>query len=330
MKPKSYAEAGVDIKQDDKAIMSIARWCEKTFEFRKGKKGEVVSHIGHFANLIKVGNQQLVLSTDGVGSKILVAERLGKYDTLGFDLMGMLVNDVICVGAEPLAVVDYIAMKKPDERIMSEIGKGLYEAAKEADVAVIGGETATLPEMITGIGENPFDLAGTALGIVGVGEEITGRRISEGDVLIGLESSGIHSNGLTLARKVLDDWSELIEPTRIYVKPIMELIKQCDVKGLANITGGGMLNLLRLGCGFEITNLAEPQKVFLDIQEAGHISDEEMYKTFNMGVGFCVVVPKTSVDTALDVLKRYVHAWEMGKAIVEKKVVLKQKGISLM
>lgn len=315
----TYSKAGVDINREERAIKAIVRQLSETFKNRKG----VLQDIGTFANLIDIGGgRALALSTDGVGSKILVAQELEKYDTVGIDLIAMNVNDLICLGAEPIAMVDYLAVRKPNERMMSEIGEGLKKGAEQAGIAIIGGETATLPEIIAG-GDDGFDIAGTAVGIVETEKAVTGENIQEGDVLIGLLSSGIHSNGLTLARKLLHDKSDLVElltPTKIYVKEIMNLLDKVEVTGLANITGGGLLNLKRLNekIGFKITNWPEVPEIFKKIQKRGHVPEEEMYKTFNMGIGFCVIVPEEKAEKALDTLN---EAMVVGRAVEGNRVV---------
>ncbi len=319
MEEWSYSKAGVDIFEEERAIKAIAGQLSETFKNRKG----VLKDIGTFANLIDIGNgKALALSTDGVGSKVLIAEQLEKYDTVGIDLIAMNVNDLICLGAEPIAMVDYLAVRKPNENIMSEIGEGLKKGAEQAGIAVIGGETATLPEIIAG-DDNAFDIAGTSVGIVETEKAVTGENIKEGDVLIGLLSSGIHSNGLTLARKLLHDKEDLVElltPTKIYVKEILNLLDKVEVTGLANITGGGLLNLKRLNknIGFEITNWPEVPKIFKKIQKRGHVPEEEMYKTFNMGIGFCVVVPEEKAEKALDTLN---EAMVIGRAVEGNKII---------
>jgi phosphoribosylformylglycinamidine cyclo-ligase len=322
MRPRSYAEAGVDIEAEETAIKAIAQWCKETFKFRQGLQGEPLSGIGHFANMVSFGNYALVMSSDGVGTKILVAESLGKYDTVGIDLIAMLANDVICVGAEPIAMVDYVAIQKPDEELMSKLGKGLHEGARQANIAIIGGETATLPEMITGIGENSFDIAGTCLGFSKKSELILGNKIEKGDVLIGIESSGIHSNGLTLARKLLPgDFELLIEPTRIYVKPVLEAIKTGGVKGLANITGGGVLNLKRLNrkISFDLQSWGRPMEVFDRLQKEGDIDFRELHRTFNMGIGFCIVSDENHADAITKIISKQFPAHKLGVAVKDGK-----------
>ena len=290
-----YAKAGVDIRKEEKAIKALVG---KIKHIRKGF-GEPIL-MGHYASVIDVG-VGLAITTDGVGSKIMVAEALNKFDTIGIDCVAMNVNDLIAIGAEPIAMVDYIAIQKPDERIMEEIAVGLEKGCEIANITLVGGETATLPEMINGI-----DLVGTAIGVVEKDKIITGEKIEIGDVIVAIESSGIHSNGLTLARKVVEKsglsyedefdgktiGEELLTPTRIYIE-VLDIVKNYDVHGLAHITGGGMLNLKRLkNVRFVIDKPLKPQKIFSFIQELGNVDEDEMYRTFNMGMGFMIILPK--------------------------------------
>jgi len=309
----TYAKAGISIEREELAIKRIKNIIEKTSKFRKGKVGEVMQSIGSYANLIDLGNFALAICMDGIGSKILVAQELDKYDTIGIDLVAMNVNDLICIGAEPIAMVDYIAVKRIHPEIVKEISLGIYEGAKEADIAIVGGETATLPEIITGIDEKGFDLAGTAVGIVDKDKAISGEKIKVGDIVLGFKSSGIHSNGLTLARKVLPKnmWIDLLTPTEIYVKRVLELINSYEVHGLAHITGGGLRNLFRItDLGFHLDNMPKPQMIFKKIHEGGNVSDKEMYKTFNMGIGFYSIVDEKDSE---DIIKRFGDEWKIRK-----------------
>jgi phosphoribosylformylglycinamidine cyclo-ligase len=336
----TYAEAGVDIDAEGKAISAIVEEVKKTLRFRRGKEGEGISISGHFSGLVRIGpSRALALTSDGVGSKIMVAEQVGRYDTLGMDLVAMNVNDIICVGAEPLAMVDYLAMEAPNPGIVREIAKGLVRGAELAGITIAGGELATLPEMVKG-----FDIAGFALGIVELDKLVTGEDIAPGDIVVGLESSGIHSNGLTLARKLLLDkyggdavvdgvaiGEELLRPTKIYVPEVMGVLKKVEVKGMANITGGGLGNLTRITkYGFFIDSLPEPQPIFKLIQREGDVSDSEMYRTFNMGTGFCIVVPQEKEEEVIDVcLKHGTKAWALGKVDRGEGVRFKDKDFIL-
>ena len=264
----TYSESGVDINLEEVTVSALTKKLKETLQYK-----DIITESGHFAALVRVGNKGLAMSTDGVGSKIMVAELMNNYNTVGIDCVAMVVNDIICVGAHPLAMVDYLAVEKPDPEAAAQIAEGLLEGCKQANIAMIGGETASLPEIIKN-----FDLAGTGIGIVDLDSVVTGENIKEGDVLIGIESSGIHSNGLSLARKVFfdeaglkvddplpDDKSttvgeELLRPTKIYVKPIVELLKEdIDVHGLAHITGGGFTNLKRLKKGARLRYKISPR-----------------------------------------------------------------------
>ncbi|OGS55635.1 MAG: phosphoribosylformylglycinamidine cyclo-ligase [Euryarchaeota archaeon RBG_19FT_COMBO_56_21] len=304
----TYAKAGVNI---DKKSSSISALVEHLKYRRKGL-GKPIDLPGHFTGLVDFGEYALTLCTDGVGTKLLVADELEKWDTVGIDCIAMNVNDTICVGSEPIAFVDYIAIDKPNERVTSEVGKGLEAGAAMSNMTVVGGEIAVLPELVKG-----FDLAGTCLGMVRKDKIITGQKIKAGDALIGLLSSGIHSNGLTLARKIVERngigykekvkglnrsiGMELLEPTTIYVRQVLKLIEQFDVRGMANITGGGLRNLIRLkkGIGFEIDDPMRRQPLFDVLQKLGNVSDKEMYQIFNMGMGFCLVVPNKEAERAV-------------------------------
>ncbi|KPU63804.1 phosphoribosylaminoimidazole synthetase [Thermococcus sp. EP1] len=325
----TYAQAGVDDKKTQKALKSIISLAKATFEFRRGKIGEPKEDIGHYAALMDFGSFYLAMTTDGVGTKILVAETMGKFDTIGIDMIAMNVNDLICVGAEPVALVDYLAVKEPNDQIFEEIAKGLYEGAKQAGIAIVGGETAVMPDLIEGL-----DLAGTAIGVVEKTKVITGEKVKPGDVVIGIESSGIHSNGLTLARKLLipkygleyeyDEkplWRHLLEPTRIYVKPVLELLESVEVHGLAHITGGGLLNLKRItNYGFSL-KMPQIRGIFKLIHENG-VPLDEMFKVFNMGVGFIVVVDEKDKENALETLNKYYPSFEIGKVTKDKGIIV--------
>lgn len=251
----------------------------------------------------------MALHADGVGTKVLVAEACNRYDTIGIDCVAMNVNDIICVGAEPLALVDYLALEKTQPRLVREIMKGLQKGAREAGVAIVSGETAIVPDIV-----RSFDLSATVVGIVRKSSIITGADAEPGDIILGLRSSGIHSNGLTLARKILLSRKpdpriarDLLRPTRIYVKPVTRLLRAgVEIHGLAHITGGAYSKLKRIGTlakvGFHFNNLPEPQLIFKKIQAKGRVSDREMYRTFNMGTGFLIICRKKAVSHARKVL----------------------------
>lgn len=343
----SYRKSGVDIIREDDAMKEIIKLLHKTYRFRK-QIGKPVIPIAHFAGVIRISeNLGLTIKTDGVGTKVFIAQLLEKYDTVGIDCVAMNVNDIICVGAEPIAFVDYLAIQKPDPIMLKEITSGLVKGAERARISIVGGETAQLPEIIKGKRRDKgFDLAGMCVGIIDLERLVTGEKLNDNDIIIGLESSGIHSNGLTLARKILlkkysihkylDELGktlgeELLEPTRIYVQELMELLKaNFNIKVLAHITGKGILNLLRVGksYGYIIENLPEPQPIFKLIQRDGKISDMEMYRVYNMGVGFCIVLPKNEVDEAIDLVeKKGTKTFILGKAVKdpERKLIIKPK-----
>lgn len=330
----TYKESGVDINLEEVTISALTSNLKKTLKFR-----DVITESGHFAALLRLGDKAIAMSTDGVGSKILVAELMDKYDTVGIDCVAMVVNDLLCVGAEPMAMVDYLAVEKPDPDVATQIGKGLADGAEKAEVAMIGGETASLPEIVKN-----FDLAGTGIGIVDVDAIVTGEDIQEGDVLIGISSAGIHSNGLSLARKIffqnaglkVEDalpgfpqntvGEELLKPTRIYVKPVMELLNSAvTVHGLAHITGGGFNNLKRLNedAGYHLDNLPQPNPVFQSMYSLG-VPLEEMYRVFNMGIGMVVIVPEEDSQATLSIIEKHDQAYKIGKVTSQSgKVTLK-------
>jgi phosphoribosylformylglycinamidine cyclo-ligase len=291
-----YAGSGVDFRKESDVVDAIKRIIKHTFVNREGKLfGEVKCDLGAYANLVGFGDYSLALTTDGVGSKVIIAQALGRYETVGIDCVAMNVNDLLCVGAEPIAMVDYIAMQNMDRNIAQEISWGLVKGAKQAGIAIIGGETASMPDTIKGVGDKGFDLAGTALGVVKSDKIVTGKKIEIGDVVLGFASSGVHSNGLTLARNVLPQnmWANLLTPTRIYVNEVLSILDKFDVHGMAHITGGGFLNLHRLtNHGFVLDALPDVPPILKKVQEIGSVSNDEMFRTFNMGVGFCVIVDK--------------------------------------
>ncbi len=316
---KTYLEAGIDISKVKRIQNSIN---EAIFA---GKKGALV---GHYAGIVDFAGRKIAMHTDGVGSKVLVAQELEKYDSVGIDAIAMNVNDIICVGATPLAGVDYLALAKEDEHLVSEIMKGLVLGAKESRIDIVGGETAILPEIISG-GKRPFDLAFTAIGEIK--EMITGDAIKPGDTIVGLESSGLHSNGYTLARKILDirKWGrEMLAPTRIYVKPVLEMISSCRICGLAHITGGAFSKLLRLNrkYGFLLNNLPKAKPIFEVLYS--EVKDErEMHRTFNMGIGMCIIVDRRWEEKVLETAKRHgVDASLIGEITNEAGVWLEKDG----
>ncbi|MFO8110837.1 MAG: phosphoribosylformylglycinamidine cyclo-ligase [Thermoplasmata archaeon] len=301
MKRLTYKDAGVDIDAEEEGIFALKRM----LGFRRKGIGAAIE--GEFTGLIDFGDFALTLCTDGVGTKLLIADAMEKWDTVGIDCIAMNVNDTICQGAEPIAFVDYLAVEEPDPILMRELGKGLNRGAELANISIVGGETATLGEIVKG-----FDIAGAALGYVKKENIIDGEDVVPGDKIIGLPSSGIHSNGLTLARKIIEegdyDYHDqceygiigelLLEPTEIYVKTVMDLIKDVHIKGMANITGGGLRNLKRINssCGYNIIDPLPTNPVFEFLQSEGDVTDKEMYQTFNMGMGLALVVSKEHAE----------------------------------
>jgi phosphoribosylformylglycinamidine cyclo-ligase len=320
----NYEDAGV--KGQSEALSAVERHLRPTFSFPTN--GEVLTEFGHYASVIKLTPDiALALCTDGVGSKTIVASSLNRYDTIAFDCVAMNVNDLLCVGARPLALVDYLGVHTLDAHRADELLSGLGAAAKEAGIAVPGGEVAQLPEVIGSDGRTQgdptaFDLVGTCVGTLHPDELILGRAVETGDAIIGLRSSGLHSNGYTLARRILlreaglslnehvdglgrSLGEELLEPTFIYVRAVTALWDAgIETRGLSHITGEGYANLVRLEAevGYELDALPEPQPVFDLIQERGGIDDEEMFRVFNMGVGMVIITAPTEVTRALDIL----------------------------
>ena len=324
----SYKKAGVNVKKIRQTQKNIGKLIADSYTFQK--KGKIVSGFGHYSGLISIGNNILAMHTDGVGTKVLVAQQMKSFDTIGIDCIAMNVNDIICTGAEPFAFVDYIGLKKVNHILIRSILKGLIAGARIAKTAIIGGETAIVPELLSGDNENIFDLAGTAIGIIENREPLLGNDIKIGDVILGLESSGLHSNGYTLARPVLKKYSfdeipefldrtvgeELLIPTKIYVEPIIELMKKVTINGLAHITGGSFtkLNRLNKNVRYNLSNLPSPFGIFKQIQKDGKIEDKEMYRTFNMGIGFCIILPKIDADKAMSVIeKNKMKVYQIGK-----------------
>ncbi|MEM2855957.1 MAG: phosphoribosylformylglycinamidine cyclo-ligase [Candidatus Nitrosocaldaceae archaeon] len=312
--PYTYKDAGVDINKVRDIQKNFARLLASTFD------NKVISGFGHYAGLYAINDEIIAMHTDGVGSKVMIAQMLNRFNTIGIDCIAMNANDIICVGAKPLAFVDYLMLKEANEYLIKEIMKGLIKGARESNVSIIGGETAIMPDLLHG--DNSFDLAGSMIGIVKKDEVILGEKIKIGDAIIGLESTGLHSNGYTLARKVLlkeyrlDEkikglrstlGLELLRPTAIYVKPILALLEKHreNIHGMAHITGGAFSKLRRLTrYRFDIKIDYVPS-IFKLIQEHASINEREMLRTFNMGIGFCIVIEKGYVDEVISLLKRY-------------------------
>lgn len=329
-----YAKAGVDVNRVKGIHKSIQGLISKTH----GK--DVLPVYGHYAGIFRVGKETIAMHTDGVGSKVLIAQFLRKYDTVGVDCIAMNVNDIICIGAKPTALVDYIALQNEDEELVGKLIEGLVKGAEEAEVAIVGGETAILPDIIkpgldfSGFHTNGFDLAATCIGVVGKGGLVTGENIKTNDVVVGVESSGLHSNGYTLARKVLDmnEWArELLTPTRIYVKPVMDALKKVNVHGLAHITGGAFSKLSRIGelakRGFLLDEMPKPKPIFEEMRKRAGLDYGKMYSTFNMGIGLCVVVSKGDARKLMGIFEGHgQRAHQIGRVTKEMKVEVIAEG----
>ena len=332
MSHAAYRDSGVDTDEAESGLNRLIKRITQTWPPR-GSLGGVQLPIGYFANVIDIGGMGLAISTDGVGSKVIIADLMKRYDTIGIDCIAMNVNDLICVGARPISLVDYIAVEQVNAEILDAIAIGLADGAAQAGISISGGEIAQLEDVVRG-----FDLAGTAVGIVPLDKILTGRHLEPGDRVIGIQSSGIHSNGLSLARKVFfkraeplplnypvpgTDASlgdELLHPTLIYVREVMEILEQVSsVKSLANITSDGLLNLARVehpGVGFMIDAMPESPAIFKMIEQYGNVSPAEMFEVYNMGVGFCVVVGETDVGSVLSILEKHDRkAWVIGTVI---------------
>lgn len=306
----TYADSGVDIEKEETTIKALTK--EMTYQ-REGL-GAPLTGIGHYAGLIDFGEYALALATDGVGSKVLIANDMKRWNTVGIDCIAMNVNDLLAIGAEPISFVDYLALEKHDEDFAAQIGEGLRKGAEISRMTIVGGETATLPDIVKG-----FDLAGTCLGMVKKEDIIAGENVQLGDAIVGIPSAGVHSNGYTLVRKIIDESSysyqdkfpydesttigdELLIPTRIYME-VLDAIKEFDVHGLAHITGSGLLKLKRVtDLGFDFNNPIEPDAIFKFLQEEGNVDSLEMYRTFNMGMGFVIILPQDQAEKAAELV----------------------------
>jgi phosphoribosylformylglycinamidine cyclo-ligase len=309
----TYAEAGVDIDASEAATAALI-----------GAAGDFE---GEYAGVVDIGDRYLALATDGVGTKLLVAEALDDYSTIGIDCIAMNVNDLIATGVTPVAFVDYLAVETPDDGTAEDVGDGLSTGAKRADVALVGGETAVMPDVIRGL-----DLAGACAGLATEGELFDGEA-REGDLLVGLPSSGIHSNGLTLARETATRNHEytdpfpydedrsigevLLEPTRIY-REVLGPLHAAETHAAAHVTGGGWTNLSRMGeFRYVVEDPFDPQPVFEFVQSEGDVSDAEMHRTFNMGTGFVAALPERDAEAVVDDIEdaRVIGRVESGDAV---------------
>lgn len=319
----TYKEAGVNIEEGYRSVKLIKEYAKKTIS------EYVLNGLGSFAGMVELpeGYKKpvLVSGTDGVGTKLDIACKKRKFDTVGIDCVAMCVNDILCHGAKPLFFLDYIACGKLEAEVSSDLVKGVAEGCIKSQCSLIGGETAEMPGMYK---EGDYDIAGFAVGIVDKDKIINGKDIKSGDKLIGIASSGVHSNGYSLIRKVfknLDEdfngkaiWEELLTPTKIYVKPVLSLLEKFNIKGMAHVTGGGFCeNLPRMlskeGLSIVINkNSYEIPEIFKKLMELG-VKEEEMYNTFNMGIGFVLCVEEDEVEEVLKELsKQGEKAFEIG------------------
>jgi len=318
----SYKDAGVNIEEGYKAVTLMKQYTSQTYT------AGVLNGIGSFAGMFEIGrgyeNPVLVSGTDGVGTKLEIAIKLNKFDTIGIDCVAMCVNDILCHGAKPLFFLDYIACGKLDAEIAKDIVKGVSEGCIQSGAALIGGETAEMPGMYK---DGDYDVAGFAVGIIDKDKIIDGSKIKEGDVLIGLASSGVHSNGYSLVRKLINNYDEvldgktlgeiLLEPTRIYVKPILKLLENFEIKGLAHITGGGFYENIPRMFKDEYTavinrNSFKIPSIFKYLISKG-VNEDHMFNTYNMGIGLVLAVDKGISADILNALSELgEEAYEIG------------------
>lgn len=340
---EAYKNSGVDVNAGYKAVELMKKHVKATFT-----QG-VLQDIGGFGGLFMpdltgLSEPVLVSGTDGVGTKLKIAFLLDKHDTVGIDCVAMCVNDVLCAGATPLFFLDYIATGKNYPEKIAEIVKGVAEGCKRSGCALIGGETAEMPGFYP---EDEYDLAGFSVGLVDKSEIIDSSKVKKGDVVIGIASSGLHSNGFSLVRKLfglnapdavkrLEMYSDelgktlgetLLEPTEIYVKPVTELMNKINVHAMSHITGGGFFEniprMLKEGTSVQITETLDIPPIFRLMQRLGNITEKDMFNTFNMGTGFCLAVDQSDADTALNILKENgKKAYVMGYVIEGNKEVV--------
>lgn len=317
---ESYKEAGVDVTAGYKSVELMKKYVQSTYI--PGVESDLGGFGGLFAPNVKDMKEPILVSgTDGVGTKLKLAFLMNKHDTIGQDCVAMCVNDIICCGAKPLFFLDYMSLWKNIPEMVATIVKGVTDGCKKAGCALVGGETAEMPGLYS---ENEYDLAGFSVGIVDKEKMINPETIEIGDVVIGLASSGVHSNGFSLVRKIfnvneenLKEYKEelgktlgeaLIEPTKIYVKPVLKLLEEVKVKGISHITGGGfyenMPRMLNENVALSINKDSyEVPAIFKLIQKEGNIPLRDMYNTFNMGIGMAIIVPKAEQEKALQILK---------------------------
>lgn len=283
-----------------------------------------IGSFGGFTSLVDLGNFAVSMNNDGVGTKTIIAEETGRYDTLGIDCIAMNVNDAITAGAEPIAMVDYIALRDPNPEVARQLGTGFNVGAQMSNITIVGGETSVVPDLISHI-----DVSGTSIGIVQKTQIINGENIRDGDLIFALQSSGLHSNGFTTVRKIIRDndldlaekfpgdnkktMDVLLEPTRIYVREVLDIMNIVNIKGMANITGGGIKNLSRMkDMKYVLSDPIEPQNVFNQLGELGGLTPSQMYEVFNMGMGYVVVIDPDSRIDFINSLRSRVQFKEIG------------------
>ncbi len=343
---RSYARAGVDTGRSGLAVAGLVGVLSG---IDPGRPSRSVVGSGHYASVLALDDRiGLALATDGVGTKTIVAEALGRFDTVGIDCVAMNANDLVCVGAEPIALLDYIAVEEVDPDRLTAIAEGLAAGAEAAGIEIPGGELAQLPELVRGH-PSPygFDLVGTCAGIVALDRLVTGADVEPGDAVIGIPSTGVHANGLTLARRLLPALDEapielggrtvgeeLLVPTAIYVRAVLALLAApgLEVHGLAHITGDGLLNLLRLHSevGYRIdAPLARPG-IFDLIARRGEVPPAELYEVFNMGCGFCCVVPSGQAAAAVKLVEELHPGTAVVGSVTDAAGVVELPGVGLV
>lgn len=346
-----YGNAGVDTDAVEAGLAGLVRHVRGTWPAGESGLGAIKVGLGYFASVLDFGGIGIAVCTDGIGTKALIAQMMGRYDTVGIDCVAMNVNDLVCVGAQPITLVDYIAVERAEPAMLEALGAGLAEGARRAGVSVAGGEIAAMRDVIKGaVTDAGFDLAATAVGRVALDAVNTGATVRAGDSIVGIASSGIHSNGLTLARRVFfesagltvedrpDGLGEtvgeaLLRPTHIYVREALDLLaSEVPVHALAHITGDGFLNLTRIEAkvGMRLDALPAPPPVFSMLQRLGGIEDAEMYRVFNMGIGFCVIVPPAHEARAIEILGGDSKACQrIGRVVedAEERVWIEQAGL---
>ena len=326
----TYKKAGVDIKKAESLLKDVKKLIDTT---RVRGSMDSVGGFGGFFDPSKRGVKDplLVASTDGVGTKLKIAQAVNKHDTVGIDLVAMCVNDVICSGARPLFFLDYFATGKLKDKAYKDVLKGIVKGCREAECALLGGETAEMPGMYS---RGEYDLAGFTVGAVSRSDAIDGKKIKKGDIILGLASSGLHSNGFSLVRKLFTkkeikkEHKELLKPTRIYVKPFFGLAGKVKIKGAANITGGGFYDniprMLPRGVKVLIEKASWPvPSIFRKIEKKSNLSEKELYRTFNMGIGMVLAVSPREAEKAKKILKKKyrLNSWVIGKAAPGRKEV---------